>query len=62
MSGARNEYRPHLSISSQTGVITPPDQAGPRPNGPGKEVMLMSDSVALILAIALMIAVIRGVT
>jgi hypothetical protein len=41
---------------------TPPDSAGPRSNGPGKEVVQMSDPIALILAIALMIAVIRGVT
>jgi hypothetical protein len=39
-----------------------PIQAGPRPNGPGKEVVRMNDPIAFILAIALMVAVIRGVT
>jgi hypothetical protein len=37
----------------------PPDQAGPRPNGPGKEVAPMNEGIEFILAIALMFAVIR---
>jgi hypothetical protein len=43
-------------------VAPPPDQAGPRPTGSGKEVVKMSKDITLILAITLMVAVIRSRT